>query len=75
DKSIAHFPARILGFSITGLSVLMFSLLFTAGERSALILFFATILLVIGAAILWMVRKPLVKPVAIVEEKRVTVES
>jgi SSS family solute:Na+ symporter len=74
DQSIAHFPARILGFSITGLSVLMFSLTFTAGDRLALILLFAVVLLLIGGIILWLVRKPLVSPVVVREEKRMRVE-
>jgi hypothetical protein len=53
----------------------MFSLSFTAGDRSTLIVFFAAILLVIGAAILWTVRKPLDKPVIVTNEKRLPVES
>jgi SSS family solute:Na+ symporter len=76
DKSIAHFPARILGFSIAGLSILMFSLSFTARERSSLILFFATVLMIIGAFILWLVRKPLSdSPAMVIEQKQVTIES
>ncbi|MGI8633790.1 MAG: sodium:solute symporter family transporter, partial [Segetibacter sp.] len=75
DKSIAHFPARILGFSITGLSLLMFSLIFTAGEQSKLVALFAAVLLALGAIILCLVRKPLVAPVVVKKEKVLPVEN
>lgn len=73
DKSIAYFPARILGFSITALSLLMFSLSFTSAERFSLIFIFASVLLIIGFVILWLVRKPVVKEVLVREEKRLPV--
>ena len=75
DKSIAWFPARILGFGISGLSLLMFSLLFTAGGRTALIALFAGVLLLIGGAILWMVRKPPETQAALAKKQLLTVEN
>ena len=74
DKSIAYFPARILGFGIGGLSLLMFGLVFTTGERAGLVALFAGVLFFISAVILWMVRKP-VAHAPVLQEKIITAEN
>jgi hypothetical protein len=57
QKSLHHFPARILGISILALGILILSLVFTAGEHALLIAFFAGVLILIGAMILMIIRK------------------
>jgi Na+/proline symporter len=58
QQNIHHFPARILGYSIIALGVLISTLVFTAGEHAVLIGFFAAVLLLIGLVIIALVRKP-----------------
>ena len=69
DRSIAYFPARILGYSIAALSALILALAFLGGEHAWLIGLFAGVLLLIGMVILALVRKPEVAPLAVVTEK------
>jgi hypothetical protein len=58
DKSVTHFPAKLLAFSIGGLSVLMFGLLLTADDSFRfLIALFAGLLLLISIAILMAVKR------------------
>jgi len=58
DKSVTHFPAKLLAFSIGGLSVLMFGLLLTADDSFRfLIALFAGLLLLISIAILTAIKR------------------
>lgn len=57
DRSIAEFPARILGYSIIALAVLILALMFYTSEKRLLIGLFAAVLFMIGSLILLLVRK------------------
>jgi Na+/proline symporter len=58
DKSVTYFPAKLLAFSIGGLSLLMFGLLLTADHSFRfLIALFASLLLLISIAILTAIKR------------------
>lgn len=57
NQAIAVFPGKILGLSIVGLALLMSSILLFSSKSQLLIGVFASVLLLIGLIILWLVKK------------------
>lgn len=64
---LSVFPARILAYSIGVLALLMFGLLFTAGDKAPLVAVFGTVLAVLSGGILLLIhrRKNVQNPVEV----------
>src|SRR5690606_35464042 len=56
-STVAAYPARLLAYSIGALSVLMYALAFTAGDKKGLVIGFGVVLSGICGLILWSLKK------------------
>ncbi len=55
--TVEAYPARLLAYSIGALSLLMYALAFTAGDKTGLVIGFGVALSVIGGFILWSLKR------------------